>query len=142
MNLNKVYGKIGSEKELEQKIKNFYEKDKENILIVRAINNEELNQLIQEGPDKFLFHDGCNYSHDYGTHVRLYAELRSGTIVVALINRKYILNHFPKKGEDTKHKKITEGYVNQCITDFVSPVEVYNIKKFGWKKLRKKYIQR
>lgn len=150
-NLEKLYGRIKTEEELVEKIGHqksiWMYKDKKGIeeflkdfggiFIVRAINSGELKELIQKGPNEFLFHKGANFCYGYEFHIQQYAPLRSGTIIISEIKTKDIdiQNNGSDLSKETK-KKVGGSLRGICLRDFISFVEVYNILGHSWEKLK------
>lgn len=126
-NLEKLYEKIETEEKLKKDIKKFNEEGDE-ILIIRAINDNELEELLQSGPSNFLFHKECGYMTFYRGTVEAYAEIRNGTVVTTQIKKEEI------------SKQISDDVFGTCLVDFVAPVKVYNTRGLSWNDLEKNYI--
>ena len=103
-------------------------------LIVRAVNFGELSQLVEEGPENFLFHKGANFRFGYEDDVNLYARYRSGTVVVSPFEAKDRL--IGLENPDGIKKIWIYGGQGHCLRDFRAPVELYNVRGFKWEQLR------
>jgi hypothetical protein len=89
----------------------------ENTLLVRAINDGELKQLLR---DDFFFHfnRGTQYETNYGFNVKLFSKERSGTVIVYPIQKK----------DDLKSIFNFDSEWIYCEKNFDAFVEIYNVK--------------
>lgn len=109
--------KVGDYKDLVQRIEG-------NNVLVRAINDYELGQLVKTGAENFCFHRGTGYEKFYGNMVSRQAQLRSGTVIVYALQVGDI-------GEKFALDRGSDDWAT-CKNDFNVPVEVYNIKGRDW----------
>ncbi|MEI6731592.1 MAG: hypothetical protein WCK90_02830 [archaeon] len=69
--------KVGNYQGLRQRL------DKINqIFLLRAINDYELEELLDSGPERFFFHRNTLYETVCGNMIARYGRSRSGTIVL------------------------------------------------------------
>ena len=103
-------------------------KDLNNLFLVRAINDFELEELAARNPESFYFHTGTLYERVCGNMIAKHGRLRSGTVIV------YTPLESDFGPNDAKFE-LSESFVT-CKRDFFGPVEVYNIRGFDWEGIR------
>ena len=117
--------KIGTEQDLVERIGS-----SKGILLVRAINDNELDQLLREGSESFCFNRRTEYETEYGDMVKMFAERRNGTVIVYQLQRGDTGTIF-----DENRRFDINGW-GYCVKGFNAPVEVYNVKGSGLEELR------
>ncbi|MFP4111655.1 MAG: hypothetical protein ACLFPQ_02990 [Candidatus Woesearchaeota archaeon] len=115
---------IGSEKDLVDRINS-----SQSTLLVRAINDQEVDQLLEDGSDSFRFNKGTEYETKYGDMVRMYAERRNGTVIIYQLQDKDVAPY-------DKNRKFEVGGWVHCVKTFSAPVEVYNVDGLNLKELK------
>lgn len=101
---------------------------REEPILVRAINNRELEQLLRDGPEAFHFNKGTEYetanctNGNLGPMVDIYSSERSGIVIVYPIKQDDIGSYV-----DESRRFDICGWA-YCLKSFTAPVEVYNVK--------------
>jgi len=94
------------------------------LILLRAINDYELTELVENGPDHFSFHKGTLYEKVLGNMIAKHGRLRSGTVIVYVPSEADI-NSEPRNFE------LNDSFVT-CKKDFSGPIEAFNIRGFNW----------
>lgn len=116
---------IGSERSLIERLDS-----SQTTLLVRAINDGELDQLLKDDSNSFLFWRGTEYETKYGSMVRMYSERRNGTVIVYPLQKSDTGSIY----DDNRRFDINGWAV--CVKNFTAPVEVYNVKGLNLEQLR------
>ena len=90
-------------------------------LLIRAINDYELEELVENGPENHLFHMETRYDDCFSEMVSNLARKRSGTVIIHI------------KSEEKNFERW--ACWERCLRDFHGPVEVYNIHNLDWGQL-------
>ena len=125
---------VGNEQDLIERVRKAFS-EKEPIL-VRAINDNELDQLLRTGAEAFHFNRRTEYETANSTNgcigsmVGMYSKERNGTVIVYPLKQGDIGSFW-----DESRRFDIYGWA-YCINSFTAPVEVYNVKGFGFEELR------
>jgi len=104
----------------------------ESPFLVRAINDNELDQLLREGSCSFRFNRGIEFETEYGPMVEMYARKRNGTVVVYQLKEGDI---GPIYNYNDNRRFDINGWA-RCVRGFNSSVEVYNVNGLDWQDLK------
>ena len=115
---------VGTEKDLVNRIRN-----SKGVLLIRAINDNELDQLLKAGSEAFYFNRRTQYETKYGDMVKMYSKRLNGTVIVYQLQKSDTTAY----NEDRRFDIIGWGY---CVNSFNGPVEVYNINGLSWSQLQ------
>lgn len=113
---------VGVAQDLIQRMEN-----SDRLLLVRAINDDELGELVKNSPAHHCFHVGTRYEKYYGNMIAKHARLRSGTVIVYTPQG----DDFGSKKESKEMFELGEDWAT-CTKEFYGPVEVYNINGLNW----------
>ena len=121
---------VGNEQDLVSRIKS-----SQTIVLVRAINDDELRQLVKDGTRFFLFNEGTKYQQGYFYQVKILAKERTGTIIVYPTNAINPID-ISKFSNDGNNDNLKVRFY-KCKESFQDAVEVYNIRDLTWEQLAK-----
>lgn len=104
------------------------------LILVRAINDGELEELVQNGPQQHCFHPATRYEKFYGNMIAQHGQRRNGTIII-YVPRDGDVSLPNNSGDVTTTSMFqmdTDADWMTCTREFRGPVEVYNIHELDW----------